>query len=117
MKVSKNKIFISVIVLVILVVAAGIGYWIFQKWEEEKPKYGDENNSYVNPELVLPNYIKSNKNIDFQTPLNPWMAEYSYENPERRSYFYPYRRYVRPYWSNYNPGRWVRHYGNYYYTW
>lgn len=50
-------------------------------------------------------------------PINLYSGYYNWKPYQYHYYFYPYRRYLRPYYSFYKPGRWYRHYGNYYYVW
>lgn len=50
-------------------------------------------------------------------PVNLYSGYYNWKPYQYHYYFYPYRRYLRPYYSFYKPGRWYRHYGNYYYVW
>lgn len=68
--------------------------------------------------LMIDNNESSKKEGFWRDGYYPYYGytTYGYKPYGYHHYWYPYRRYLRPHYFHNFPGRWVRHYGNYYYV-
>ena len=117
-----------ILIIIIIVVLAGLvgGYFLYKRYDTEKMnglienlqllKLTDDIRDISLEALKKTNIVLIEQNAPL-APVDPYQAQYQYVPYEYHSYFYPYRRYVRPYWSYYSSGKWMKHGGNYYYVW